>query len=179
MRSVVILLWVVLMLIFLLSVLRLSISEGTLWLFEVDSLRIMGRFEGFGSFRLGGWSRRFILVVIRAFSMIIGFTLYYLSSDFEVQGFQVLLLSFVIGMLFLLRFRSGYGVLIGWEILGVSSFILIICYCRRVSGGSSMITVLINRWGDIGLVLFVLWWGVRGCIVTDISLGWNLQRLVR
>lgn len=52
-------------------------------------------------------------MVLRALGVIIGFNMYYLRCDFEIQGFQMLLLRFVIGMLILLRFSSRYGVLIG------------------------------------------------------------------
>lgn len=60
----------------------------------------------------------------------------------------------------------------------MSRFILILYYCSRISSGSSMITILINRWGDIGIVLFILWWGVSGLIVNETSFGWNFQRVV-
>nr|QEG77741.1 NADH dehydrogenase subunit 5 [Brentisentis yangtzensis] len=175
MFSVVVLGVIVLITISVLFMLSFLFGEGTGFLLSLDLLRVMNSFEGLGSLMMGGWSSSFILIVMSALSVIIGFTLIYLSHDLEMRGFQVLLLSFVLGMVVMLSFNSGLGVLVGWEILGVTSFMLIMYYCNRVSSGSSMMTILMNRWGDIGLVLFLMWWSVSGFSVWESSFGWGLS----
>nr|UTM92285.1 NADH dehydrogenase subunit 5 [Bolbosoma vasculosum] len=82
---------------------------------------------------------------------------YYMSGGLS-GNFSWFVFIFVGGVVVMLLSGSLYNLLIGWEILGVVSFVLIGYYCTRVSWGSALMTVLINRVGDVGMVL--LFWGL-------------------
>ena len=45
------------------------------------------------------------------------------------------------------------GVLLGWDGLGLTSFLLVVYYQSSHSLGAGLITVLTNRLGDVGLIL--------------------------
>jgi len=80
---------------------------------------------------------------------------YYLEDAETYPRFMLLLISFISRMAALILFSNLYMTLIGWDGLGVTSFLLIIFYKNRKSLGSGMITALTNRLGD-SLLLCVL-----------------------
>jgi len=58
----------------------------------------------------------------------------------------------------LITFSTMFCTLIGWDLLGVTSFFLVIYYKNRKSLGSGMLTALSNRVGD---ALFLIILGLR------------------
>lgn len=62
--------------------------------------------------------------------------------------FHYLLLSFVISMIFLIIRPNLLRVLLGWDGLGISSYLLVIYYARPKSYNAGIITFLSNRVGD-------------------------------
>nr|YP_011002183.1 NADH dehydrogenase subunit 5 [Bolbosoma nipponicum]WPN89835.1 NADH dehydrogenase subunit 5 [Bolbosoma nipponicum] len=96
-------------------------------------------------------------VLVIVYLMVSLFGSYYMSSGMS-GSFSWLVMLFVGGVIVMLLSGGLYNLLVGWEILGVVSFILIGYYCTRSSWGSALTTVLINRVGDVGLVL--LFWGL-------------------
>lgn len=75
------------------------------------------------------------------------------------RRFLCLVFSFLCSMFILIVFRSLFGALIGWDGLGVTSFLLVIYYKNRKSLGRGIITALTNRLGDcflLGLLAIVL-----------------------
>jgi NADH:ubiquinone oxidoreductase subunit 5 (subunit L)/multisubunit Na+/H+ antiporter MnhA subunit len=46
-------------------------------------------------------------------------------------------------------------VLLGWDGLGFTSFLLVIYYQNSYSLGAGLITVFTNRLGDVGLILSI------------------------
>ena len=73
---------------------------------------------------------------------------YYMDKDPEYGRFILLLIAFLISMVLLIFFSNLFMTLIGWDGLGVTSFLLVIFYKNRKSLGSGMITALTNRLGD-------------------------------
>nr|YP_011002171.1 NADH dehydrogenase subunit 5 [Corynosoma villosum]WPN89823.1 NADH dehydrogenase subunit 5 [Corynosoma villosum] len=95
---------------------------------------------------------------------------YYMSGG-DSGYFSWLVFFFVGGVVVLLLSGSLYSLLVGWEILGVVSFILIGFYCTRSSWGSALFTVLINRMGDVGVLL--LFWSLVS--VGGMLWGWSVS----
>ena len=73
---------------------------------------------------------------------------YYLTQEREYRRFILLLISFLMSMVSLVFYSNLFMTLIGWDGLGVTSFLLVIYYKNRKSLGSGMITGLTNRLGD-------------------------------
>lgn len=63
--------------------------------------------------------------------------------------------AFLGSIFFLVFFSTLYGCLIGWDGLGVSSFLLVIYFKNRKSLGSGILTVLTNRLGDCFLLVLL------------------------
>ena len=79
----------------------------------------------------------------------------YISSEVHYARFHLILLVFV-GSMFALVLRPGLvRLLLGWDGLGLSSFLLVMYYSRGKSFNARLLTVFTNRLGD-GLILRAL-----------------------
>nr|AFJ54203.1 NADH dehydrogenase subunit 5 [Pomphorhynchus sp. TP-2012] len=96
------------------------------------------------------------VVVVAIFMMVLVFTMVYMVGEVEYNPFLAFVASFVVGMLILVTARGVYSGLVGWELLGVISFVLIGYYGTRSSWGSALVTMVINRGGDVSLMLMLL-----------------------
>nr|QKK36829.1 NADH dehydrogenase subunit 5 [Sphaerirostris lanceoides] len=116
---------------------------------------------------LGGVTYVMSLVVWIVFFVVLGFSFYYMLEAFGVGSFGLMVLGFVLGVEMLLLGSGLYSLFLGWEVLGVVSFLLIGYYCTRSSWGGALFTLLMNRIGDVGFVLMFsvmlgVMWGVEG-----------------
>jgi len=93
-----------------------------------------------------------ILFVVRS---ILNFSTYYLDGDVAVGVFNIVYITFIIGIVLLLM--SYYLVIfLRWERIRLMS-ILLISYWRRPSGISRAISAMMyNRWGDYFFIIFYL-----------------------
>ena len=91
-----------------------------------------------------------LLIVVR--SCVAIWSYYYMGCERAYHRFASLILWFIMRMIGLVFFSNLYMTLIGWDGLGVSSFLLVIYYKNRKSLGSGMITALTNRLGDCFLL---------------------------
>jgi NADH-ubiquinone oxidoreductase chain 5 len=79
----------------------------------------------------------------------------YMSRELQKIRFSYLVVLFVASILFLIFSGNLIGVLLGWDGLGLTSFLLVIYYQNPYSFGAGIITALTNRIGDVGLILSV------------------------
>nr|QCL17195.1 NADH dehydrogenase subunit 5 [Capillaria sp. cat-2018] len=98
----------------------------------------------------------FTYVVIILSFVIVMYANFYMEHDLFVSRFLFLLLSFIISMIVLNLSYSCWMLWLGWEGLGVTSFLLIIYYFNWKSSNSSMVTLMLNRLGDFSLLLGLL-----------------------
>nr|ALB78229.1 NADH dehydrogenase subunit 5 [Camaena poyuensis] len=77
------------------------------------------------------------------------FSRHYMQGDPHYWRFTWILLSFVLSMNFLIYAGSLLMMLIGWDGLGITSFLLIVYYQSGSSWHAGFLTLLINRLGDI------------------------------
>merc|ERR1712176_1104403 len=80
---------------------------------------------------------------------------YYMGEEISYKRFTALLLAFFISIVILLLFSNLFLAIIGWDALGVTSFLLVIYYKNRKSLGSGIITALTNRLGDCFLLVIL------------------------
>nr|AZL93159.1 NADH dehydrogenase subunit 5 [Cleptes metallicorpus] len=101
------------------------------------------------------FSLLFISVVLLISSMILIYSFYYLLGDLNIYRFFLLIFLFVMSMIFMIISPNFMSILLGWDGLGLISYCLIIYYHSFKSFNSGMITVLINRLGDIGILVLI------------------------
>lgn len=78
-----------------------------------------------------------------------------MAHDKTCDRFIILVLLFVISIMFLILFPHIIVLLMGWDGLGVTSFVLVIYYNNPKSLGAGIITALTNRVGDVMLLITI------------------------
>nr|YP_009489703.1 NADH dehydrogenase subunit 5 [Falcidens halanychi]AWH02142.1 NADH dehydrogenase subunit 5 [Falcidens halanychi] len=81
----------------------------------------------------------------------------YMSGEFYKSRFNWLVMLFVLSMNFMIFVPNLMAVLLGWDGLGLVSFVLIIYYQSYKSYNAGMLTALTNRVGDVFLLLTIVW----------------------
>jgi len=88
------------------------------------------------------------------------YTFYYIKEEKLFSYFFLIVFLFVLSMLILTLSNSIFIIFIGWDGLGITSFILIIFYNNWKRINNSVITLIRNRIGDGIILLFfglILW----------------------
>nr|YP_010400343.1 NADH dehydrogenase subunit 5 [Mancinella alouina]UQS76042.1 NADH dehydrogenase subunit 5 [Mancinella alouina] len=79
----------------------------------------------------------------------------YMSHDPFLKRFTWLVMLFVLSMNLLVFIPSLPALLLGWDGLGIVSFVLVIYYQNMKSLGAGMLTVLANRIGDVMILISI------------------------
>nr|YP_009326378.1 NADH dehydrogenase subunit 5 [Polygyra cereolus]APD28053.1 NADH dehydrogenase subunit 5 [Polygyra cereolus] len=90
------------------------------------------------------------------------FARWYMSEDVFYYRFMWLLLSFVISMNLLIYSGSFLSLMVGWDGLGVTSFLLIVYYESKSSMYAGFLTLLVNRLGDLFLMCLFFYFCLQG-----------------
>ena len=94
------------------------------------------------------------LVLFISFNVMI-FSIEYISADIHIDRFTILVLLFVLSINILIFIpRLGF-LLIGWDGLGITSFILVVYYLNSKSLSAGIITAITNRVGDVILLISI------------------------
>nr|YP_009351619.1 NADH dehydrogenase subunit 5 [Acholotermes chirotus]AQP30160.1 NADH dehydrogenase subunit 5 [Acholotermes chirotus] len=96
----------------------------------------------------------FVLIIS---SLVILYSDDYMFGDLNIVRFIVLVLMFVVSMMFLIISPNVISILLGWDGLGLVSYLLVIYYQNVSSYGAGMLTVLSNRIGDVALLMVIAW----------------------
>jgi NADH-ubiquinone oxidoreductase chain 5 len=121
---------------------------GHVWLIEWKLIEI-SRFRLRFTFIFDFFSFFFSAVVLLIASIIFFFAQYYIDKDKTLRGFGLLLCVFVVSMLCLIFSPNLFSLLLGWDGLGLTSYLLVIYYASIRRSVAGMVTFLINRVGDI------------------------------
>nr|YP_009351489.1 NADH dehydrogenase subunit 5 [Orthotermes depressifrons]AQP29726.1 NADH dehydrogenase subunit 5 [Orthotermes depressifrons] len=90
-------------------------------------------------------------------SLVILYSDDYMFGDLNLVRFIFLVLMFVVSMMFLIISPNVISILLGWDGLGLVSYLLVIYYQNTSSYGAGMLTVLSNRIGDVALLMVIAW----------------------
>lgn len=91
----------------------------------------------------------FRLVVVLISGCVMFYNGFYMDGEVYYDRFCKLVFLFVLSILFLVIIPSFLGLIVGWDGLGLTSYLLVIYYQDKRSLGSGTLTVLSNRVGDV------------------------------
>nr|VFU78699.1 NADH dehydrogenase subunit 5 [Proasellus hercegovinensis] len=107
------------------------------------------------TFYIDGAGLVFLSFVLAISSSVVLFSGSYMKEDFFVTRFTLLVLLFVMSMGLLIISLNMISILLGWDGLGVVSYILVVYYQNEKSNAAGMITALTNRLGDAAILLTI------------------------
>nr|AIL54764.1 NADH dehydrogenase subunit 5 [Siboglinum ekmani] len=109
----------------------------------------------FFSLVLDSYGMIFITTILFISFNVLIFSKHYMSNELFTTRFTKLICLFITSMNLLILLPHMIILLLGWDGLGLSSFLLIIFYQNSSSLSAGMLTALINRLGDIMIIFSI------------------------
>nr|ARH55192.1 NADH dehydrogenase subunit 5 [Setarhynchus sp. AH-2016] len=99
----------------------------------------------------------FMSFVLLISGLIIKYSNEYMGSEKNLKRFIYLMVLFVASMMLMITSMNLVSILLGWDGLGLVSYLLVIYYQNMKSYNAGMLTALSNRIGDASILLGIFW----------------------
>jgi len=123
------------------------------------------------SFNLNSLNMIFIICVLTIRLIIFFYSFFYLKSDISLGKYLLLILYFMLSILVFIIRENLYSIYIGWDNLGISSYLLIAYYNNKNSLQSAIITIMRNRVGDFIFLRIIVYLIYRNMNVINLYLS--------
>lgn len=144
----VIMLLIILLIIFIVFLINFEMVVISLKIFNLGFFSDM-------EFLLTVWNLLFIFIVLVIRRRVALFSFSYIRG-IMVRNFILLYVIFIFSIIWLILNNNFYWMILGWDGLGVVSFLLIVFYINHERINNGLLTVFQNRVGDLFFVLFIV-----------------------
>ena len=107
-------------------------------------------------------SLTFLSTVLLVAGAVFAYSASYIRPDKFNSRFGLLVLRFVVRICLIIASPSLIRILLGWDGLGVTSYLLVCYYSRSKRFNARILTALTNRMGDVAIIFCIAVWRCKG-----------------